>query len=601
MNKISCYSIFRYRSDRTAVSAEIQNLEQEAHGGSTIDGHAADTQENQQREKHSEKCSKYFHKLYRQNPEWNYDDIKYFFNDDTVDDQLLAEMMETARVYFGCYFGTEKDESFKDAFPDLESRIFPFLHPNFTTGLSDFTPTIIKYSFQKDELDLESSIIMEELPFEETSGILSLLSSSAYSQGDGVVLTMGQNHLDILPRFLNVLKYLQTNSPIQIVLKSLELEFPDPEKRVRLMEILHQYNVENGLDIEILDCSKLLNPDFIQSNIINVLNKWIAMIFNGFENFLLLDIDVVIFEKPEFFFQLSDFQNEKTSMIVFKDRHLVEEKTYSYCISMFKKLLPKNFDRVTLKEENPELNYIFEKFFDDGMLHSVDSGLVVVKKLKALPQLLTAMQLNVGGKPIRCVYGDKEFTWLSYLILGDTTPETIKVIPFYGGIAGRASEPQEIGQETLVEVCGTQLAHVNPFTNKLLWVNGGLKTCKMGKEAAEKDFTEHYDYFNEKFGEIDENSSNEKTLTLEQLQKVYDNPLRIDTIVIPDTTSPLKKWYQGGECLQYSYCAVSNTTSSASLGAQVNLGEGLYVNLTKNQEQLQYVNEISLQWNQRAL
>ncbi|KAL6947611.1 hypothetical protein ACO0RG_000186 [Hanseniaspora osmophila] len=582
------------------VSTEIQNLEQEAQRGSHLDGPTSTTQANGEKQSHLEKCSKYFHKLYRKNPEWNYEDIKYFFNDDTVDDKLLAEMMETARVYFDCYFGTEKDDYFKNAFPDLESRIFPFLHPNFTTGLTAFTPTVTKYSFQPDEQDLESSILVEELPFKEASGTLSLLSSSEYSRGDGVVLTMGQNHLDILPRFLNVLSYLQTNTPVQIVLKDLELEFPEPEKRARLLEILHKYNVEKGLKVEILDCSKLLNPEFIQSKIINVLNKWIAMIFNSFENFLLLDIDVVIFEKPEFFFQLPDFESEKTSMIVFKDRHLVEERTFSYCIDMFKKLLPKHFDRVSLKKENPELNYIFEKFFDDRMLHSVDSGLVLVKKLKALPQLLTAMQLNVAGKPIRCVYGDKEFTWLSYLFLGDTTPESIKVVPFYGGIAGRASEPQKSGQETLIEVCGTQLAHVNPFTNKLLWVNGGLKTCKMGREAAEKDFSEHYDYFNEKFGQPDAKNSKQKTLTLKQLENIYDNPLRIDTVVIPDTTSPLKKWYQSGECSEYFYCAVSNTTSSVGLDDEVNLGEGFYVSLTENQDQLQHVNEISLQWNRGA-
>lgn len=243
---------------------------------------------------------------------------------------------------------------------------------------------------------------------------------------------------------------------------------------------------------------------------------------------------------------------------MYQDRTMPEEYTFQYCTEMLAYMNPSKQERDLLGSSlfidslhtgsivSTEAK-VYQNFFNDLRLHHVDSGLVIINKLKKLNGLLMSFLLHLDGKMQRCVYGDKEIFWLGELFAG----EDYTIDPFEGGIVGSIGEYTD--DQTLSKkayICATQIAHSNA-DNRLVWTNGGLRTCKISN-SAEHDFIKDESYYTDRYK------------TIENLEGIYNSPITIEGFISPDPF--LSPWKQINECSNYMYCAfVTEDTSGAEI------------------------------------
>ena len=198
--------------------------------------------------------------------------------------------------------------------------------------------------------------------------------------------------------------------------------------------------------VYLVDCSTVLDTEFSKKYISFFQNKWVATLFNTFKEYILLDADVVPFVESDYFFDSPSYR--QSGILLFKDRVMKSEQTFSYCIEMLREVEPSGQERKSIGSKlifdsslpfssiNSEEASVYYNFFKKLQLHHVDSGLVVVNKLEKLNGLLMSFMFNLNGKLQRCVYGDKEIFWLGQLYAG----QDYSINPVDGGIIGPVIE-----------------------------------------------------------------------------------------------------------------------------------------------------------------
>ncbi|CDO93870.1 unnamed protein product [Kluyveromyces dobzhanskii CBS 2104] len=513
----------------------------------------------------SEKCRFYFETALEINPDWTNDHVKTFYNDNNLDDPLAELMVERIRMYDSCFISGQLSTSkvFKGSNVkpmDLESRLFPFLSKE--TPFRKMWPNIIHANDWTLIPPFSNPLLEGRDTWKMDDNYSFFYNWNNFAEGKGIALTLGLRHGDQFKQLLLTLENLNNTLPIQVVHNGSELT------ESFILDIHSFLNLKKlSQQVYFVNIEPLINKAFVEDYVHYFTNKWLALVFNTFSEVVIMDADVVSFVNPETFFEFSGYHD--TGMLLFRDRNIVKEKTFTYCTDTLNKLYPSVEESYFMKHETtfpvefvaddiPKGNLsveesVYYEFFHNLQLHHVDSGLAVINRLSKLPSLLMSTMLNIDAKLQRCVYGDKEIFWLGQFVAG----EQYSIYPTEGSIVG-SIEPKDNEE---FEICATQMAHVSTEGN-LLWSNGGLRKCKIDS-CAVADFDHDTDYFQSRYNNP------------MALQEIYDSPLSINGYITPD----VKKypWLKIKECHQYTYCA----TAKEDIGTIGRFDEDTVVRLQK--------------------
>ncbi|AQZ10987.1 MNT3 (YIL014W) [Zygosaccharomyces parabailii] len=491
------------------------------------------------------KCRYMVDAIYIANSGWTNKLITKYHGNEEVNDMLASLLSERLRMFDYCFLSgglkvqdilkmdsvVSPEDLERGSSEDFMQRMFPFLQEN-----DSLWPRVVNLT-TKQESRIPS--------FAQDSKVNFWQNWLQFSKGRGLAVTFDPEKSGMFLKQLRVLQKLNNTLPVQVVTSGYEFN------AIHIQE-LSNYAAMTKQDVSLVDCSPVLDKAFTEENIKTFANKWLAALFNTFEEVVLLDVDSVPFVPLERF--LDEPQYTSSGMALFKDRIMMNEHTYSYCIDTFNGLQPSHeenkimgsrlmFESIDKEFPNTEEAAVYRRFFHEGILHHVDSGLVPVNKKKNFSGLLFSFMLNLDSKVQGCVHGDKELFWLGQLYAGST----YAIYSTDAGVIGLLDDsPMEEMTQTAYHVCASQLAHTffsgDTETHELVWTNGGMNTCKHIR-AAEKDFERAPDYFQQRYDSV------------QTLQNVYNAPLHVQGMIIPDTKK--KPWMQLRECCEDTFCGMA--------------------------------------------
>ncbi|KAG2229247.1 hypothetical protein INT48_000556 [Thamnidium elegans] len=237
------------------------------------------------------------------------------------------------------------------------------------------------------------------------------------------------------------------------------------------------YIDENDLSIENRDYFdaipnvKTKSIDTYINNAYTRLGGWsikpFAILASSFDEVMMMDADVFMFNKPETFFEDKGYQ--KTGALFFLDRTLFD-----------------NFyeGKKWLRSFLPTYSTYLEqsRWWKTTSTHEQESGIVLMDKRKVLFGLLATCKMNDKSERDKISYkhshGDKETFWIGFEMIA--TPYSF--VKSFGAVIGG------LGDAGAAEnVCGNQL-HLDA-NNKPMWWNGGLLRDKNKWEDRYMTFT----------------------------------------------------------------------------------------------------------------
>lgn len=520
-----------------------------------------------------DQCS-YLIKGFYQIPDWSNTNVTKVFENESLGTLTFSLANERLRIYNYCFLqdngmnDKETNKSHKTHQPmqlekvmehpvfnntaigpdDFNNRMFPFLNVYNNKKNELLWPTV--YELISGNNNVLPKPDIGDLTVEEFNKNF-WYNWKKFSKGKGIVVTMTRHDGPMFFRQLKTFKELNNQLPIQIITTGKEV-------RTEFMKEISDYARELNQKVYLVDLSKLLNEEFTKNHVANFMHKWIADMFNTFEEAIFIDFDAVSFVPMENYFEIDSYK--QTGMLLYRDRNLVNEHTFQRCVDLLRQGEPSKdeislastklmFDvkwsklhgHDSLNSLNSTEAQVYQKFFHKLHLHHIDSGLVVFNKKNKINGLLTSFFLNLDARLSTCVYGDKEITWLGELMAG----EEYSIEPMEGGNVGPLN-----ANDGKYSICATQIAHINS-NNKLMWTNGGLKTCKF-YDTAVNDFANNEKYFKSRY--------NDPT----SLQRVYDSSLVIDAVIVPEAVEG--SWMQIDECRNYMYCSFAEDKTEKRKG-----------------------------------
>ncbi|CCD23008.1 alpha-mannosyltransferase NDAI_0A08550 [Naumovozyma dairenensis CBS 421] len=524
-------------------------------GGSTLSSQQRHLLKNWDHASRLDQCKYLIGSLYNADPNWSNEKIVDFLDDPLIDDVNIALVTERLRLFDYCFLSDKSVDS-KDVFDgfinvdweDFQKRMFPFLKKSSGDVL------LPKITNLKDGSIVEISKLMpsaKEGDFSASNNANFFASWKKAAHGKGIVVTMKDLDKNMFEGLVTVFEEMGNKLPIQLV--STGKDFTK-----ETMDHLQNFAKNAKQDVYYVDCSPMLDQDFVEKNIKSYVNKWIGVLFNTFEELVFFDADSVPFIAPEKFLENSEYK--KTGAYFFRDRSLGNDRTFQYCIDMIQVMEPSKEEKKLIKSKTkfetlnpPETKSsseaaIFNSFFQNFQHNNVDSGVVMLNKKQKMGGLLMGFFLHLDAKMKKCVSGDKEMFWLGNLLAG----QDYSIAKSYGSIAGNVGSMGDgkEGESTLY-ICSTQVAHVDKDDN-ILWVNGGLNTCKL-PHLAQKDFDASPEYFKQRFGSVT------------NLQNIYNNRVKLDGLIKPD--GQLNKWMKISECQNRMYCAFIGGPDAKKKGA----------------------------------
>lgn len=495
------------------------------------------------------KCRYLYDLVYTATPTWTNDKIINFYGYDEVDNLLISLLGERLRLYDYCFlsggltleqvfdYGNSNSRILIDPL-DFQQRMFPFLRNPRDEDAKSGNPHVLWPEIR--DLKTDEVIPLPHITaFPKELNLNFWAQWTNFSSGKGISMTIGERDKPMFVKLLSILELQKNTYPIQIITSNNELS------RSFIDEITIKIKQTNQ-KVFLVDCSNLLDKTYMNNTIKYFLNKWLAVLFNTFEEVVFVDVDTVPFMNMDYFFNNEEYKS--TGMLLYKDRVMKNENTFQYCVDMLHDVEPSLneqsvigskliFDSTTKTfDENSETAQTYQHFFKKLLLHHVDSGLVVFNKPKKINGLIFSFMLHLDAKMQRCVYGDKELFWLGQLFAG----QDYSIDKVHGSILGPMVEVYDNENNIMkYQICSTQMAHCDS-NDDLIWANGGLKTCKI-QNSATNDFLRDPDYFSDRYGSED------------VLNSVYTAPLKIEGLIIPDTKND--PWLQLKECSNYIYCA----------------------------------------------
>ncbi|CCC71716.1 hypothetical protein NCAS_0I00480 [Naumovozyma castellii] len=499
-----------------------------------------------------DQCRFLIRSMYNADMDWNNSNILEFKDDEKADNTAIVLMSERIRLYDYCFisgklnlkqvFNEKLGVNVADV-ADFQHRMFPFMKKLNIDEMGTI-PKITNLNNGKDETPIFKDVkTVNENFFAHWNEV---------SKGKGIVINMKETEKDLFMSLIATLQEVKNTLPIQIITTGQDFEKETFESMNRFLQTTDQ-------QVSLIDCSSILDADFVKEHIASHLHKWFGTLFNTFEEVVILDADSVPFVAPETFFKNKEYKD--AGSFFFRDKTLGNERTYQYCIEMIEAMEPSKAEsglintKLKFTSNNPPEDNsspaasVYNTFFGKYKHKNLDSGVVVLKKKEKLTSLLMGFMMNLDAKMKQCVSGEKELFWLGHLIAG----QDYAIDQWFGTIAGTVGSMNDgkDGAESTLYICSTQVAHVNK-DDDILWINGGLNTCKF-KNIASKEFERSPSYFKQRY-QVERN-----------LQSVYDSAVKIDGLIKPD--GRLNKWIQIDECQRRMYCAFIGGPEAAKPGA----------------------------------
>lgn len=434
---------------------------------------------------------------------------------------------------------------------DIQRKLFPYLnfetllseHSNFWPVYQRWTGDVYENSVpwfsQADNrfIDVKGIDYSSSISFWEN-----WLENVMQSGSKGVVISVGEFQVADTIRLIRVLRHLKNDLPIEIVHKGdLSKDYQTYLVRAARDDSSDQYPAQ---ELWFLDVLKLLKPEFIEY-FTTYSNKWLALVFSSFQNTILLDADTIPFVPLEQFYQSEQFKN--TGTLFFKDRELTIDPLNKTQLRTLQRIVtkllgleftnvsssPSLHDQLSLRIKDAIAVETIENMLTKGYRHHMESGLVLIDKRRHLTTLLTSISLQFSS--IRDYFhGDKEWFWIAPFLSSD--PFTFH--PKDASNAGKLGSVISDGTGEYYQICSVQLSHTD-LDGSLLWMNGGLSTCK--KNSWDYDYGR-----NKRIAAMFESA--------EKVREYYQSPIQLEGAIIPDVN--IRPWINSGECAAYSYCTL---------------------------------------------
>lgn len=420
---------------------------------------------------------------------------------------------------------------------ELEFAMLPFLSRD---AQEDSVPSVLDLRTGR-EVDVQRG---------PKGGTLIEALTGARTARRGIALTMPDDPKGLI-RLLRVLDVLGNDLDVQVVQAQGSSSLSEQSQA-----LVRQFLQDSRQNVYLVDCSALLDARYAREHIVSYANKWIASLFNTFEEAILLDLDTVPFVGPASFFANALYR--ESGLLMFRDRPLRWATAAETCLQAFQQALQQ-----PLPDTQVERN-VAARFFQQGLTHHVDSGLVVFHKRRKLGSLLLALALNTDPQCRSCLHGDKEYFWLAPLLVG----QPYRIDPADVGALGALRDTTKPPQAHELSVCAAHIAHQD-HNGKLLWLNGGLTVCKFD-DSADRDFAADPTFFQDRYG------------STEALRTFYNSPIPLQALVVPDMYTG--KWLPVRECSMFMYCAYVETTEVTS-GTSVTRGTGTVTRYSSEYQQ----------------
>lgn len=470
---------------------------------------------------------------------------------------------------------------------DIESRLVPWFtkqHPVFERWdgtVADGLPDMAAYNKKHGtEIAAKSTA---------TSGSQCYLKNLKESiNGRGIVVSVGDVHLQYMIAFIGMLRVLNNKLPIQVVYND-DLSATTKQKFIeaargsastnkfisslnkkysRLLSV-HEINTSYPpQELWFVDVHRSITPKY-QDKFPSYSGKYLATFFNSFDEMLLVDADSVPFVEPNDFFNTTAYRTTET--IFFKDRLSIFENEKPR-VELFRKLMPTLEDEVMFGI-HPATGKTFDnRFFAHNKVHLMESGIVGLRRSTHFMGIVAGIQLNFWDVTREVIFGDKESYWLGLSLVGDENYE------FNRHGAGAIAEDKtgitydERDSRYLMKICSVQPAHISGDDNStLLWINSAFQKCK--RDATDQDIL--LTKFSKKFGKGN----------TEDLKTYYRTPIHILGVLIPPAAEIIngrnlrKGWAMAHECGGFRYCALDKyrvgDARSRDIGTFVEFDESL--------------------------
>lgn len=398
------------------------------------------------------------------------------------------------------------------------------------------------------------------------------------SNGKGIVLSIPEAHVDSTMRLIHLLRALNNQLPIQIiyhdnlsnkakqklVTAAREEYIVLPQSFKRVAKYFPKDYETNGLpkqDIWFVNVNNAIH-DHYKEKFQRWANKLLAVMFNSFEEFMLIDDDTVLLQHPErYFFNLPGYKS--SGAYFYKDRNDVTRRSEDE-LNFFKRLTPNIVD--SLMFNIPIItNHSLSLEAFKGLYYFQEAGVVMLNRKVHFHSILMILQLNFLGPIAGKLYGEKELFWLGFTINGDESFEFNK--NFVASVGEPTPQPNERARpdgtpHNSQEICSAHPGHIANDNHTLVWMNSGFRVCHYADEI---DFEEEFKK-RHKYKSIPNQSA---------FQAFYHSPLRISHAIIPPLDpgikdrlniedEPTSGWMMDDHCRNYLWCGYSSIGGKVS-------------------------------------
>lgn len=464
------------------------------------------------------------------------EEINDYFNERVnvtyTQETRMADLMTVVRLYGNCYFGNEVSDPDPDIQGHWARRMTPFFHdqlPVFETP--------------------DGAILENHFPgarsYKPDDTLLQYYHENM--KGKGIVISAATRYTKDITRLIRVLRALNNKLPIQIVYRGDLLSRSKKtlwaaavaskedflSDRFTDQKLLHKVIPE----IDLSDPEKFGSDYPIQHlTFVNIErpmkgqgkhvfsgynNKLLALMFNSFEEVMLVDADAVPLEEPLSLFQSPEFQ--ETGAYFFRDRLLRDSNDWIET-NYFSKLMPHQHSTLDLGLGiKPVTDYTMDIPYMRGWRHTQEAGIVLFHRKKHYTANLILLPLALWGEPIKLsIWGDKEMYWMAMAMAGDEHYLWSKYDAASVGELTTDLFRKLYNALAALEVCLTHPGHMLS-SGRILWINLGFSFCKKnGYSRDERRFP--FSTFEDK----------------EVLKDLYQAPLRVRDAVVPPGMPPLR-------------------------------------------------------------
>lgn len=465
------------------------------------------------------RCNTYFDRLNETNPLW---EIK--ISDNGMYDtnrRSTRKSVRDMREYINCFLRNHVPTHHN--INDLERRLYPIFKHNFP-NFTRFDGKTVSGRFINEQDFATSSgedNVSNNNKKEESANYSFFNDLKHQSNSRGIVVSLGEGRgVHETVSLLHVLRLQSNNLPIELVHKGdLKEEsmnqliraarepfaVPKSEHLSKYMqkgvsgEINHDHFdriVKNPQELWFVNTEPCIANDasFARFN-----NKWLAVLFNSFDEMLMMDTDSVPFVNLADLYEFEEYKRYQAYF--FQDRAINYERVSDYESSYKEYLLPSHDEIQLYGMEDPGKVLNNPLFGGSNYKNYLESGLFIVSRKRHLSELLMAISLNYFKDAHLSFHGDKEFFWFGFAVAGSEQYVVNEIPAGSIGQKERGEGRRKDGTAFNYNVSfGTQPAHMSK-NRTLLWINSGMQTCKV----AERYLSDWHNYeeIQQKYGSED--------------------------------------------------------------------------------------------------